>query len=416
MRWPYKVVKNTPLGTFSNKNYPDWISVGYLNNIFGGGGNLLKDFLEVPELNAILNLRARAMASGKTDAISKVTQTPQAANQSLVRILRRPNWFQGEKEFWRQSSLWRDIFGNEYIYFLTPVGVSRSFFGMFTLNPGMISIEYKPEKGQYFNNATSEGVKYFYTVNGKKIELDKESLIHLNDNRVQSTNILTGTSKIDSLQPAIKNIRDAYNKRNIGLNMPIGVITNNSSGDGIGQVLPMEPKEKEEAMRALKARGAHPILTNLNVDFSGFEISSSKLGLFEETRESTGRICDAYGIPYELLASQKGVTFANLKEAKKQMYEETIVPDVSEKDSALNNHIGAEALSWEIKTDFTHLPVFAEDEKNKAGVDKINMAGVDQILKMPITENGKVILLIDTYGYTKEMATQIVKPANTTPQ
>ena len=41
------------------------------------------------------------------------------------------------------------------------------------------------------------------------------------------------------------------------------------------------------------------------------------------------------------------------------------------------------------------------------------MAGVDQILKMPITEKGKVILLMDTYGYTKETATQIVKPGNT---
>jgi phage portal protein BeeE len=95
-------------------------------------------------------------------------------------------------------------------------------------------------------------------------------------------------------------------------------------------------------------------------------VNSVSLGLFEETREATAKICDAYGVPYEVLASQKGVTFANLKEAKKQMYEETMMPDVNEKVNAINNHIGTETMSWEIQAHFKHLPVFAEDQKPRA--------------------------------------------------
>ena len=403
MRFPFKIVKNT-IATWGNTDRPEkygnstWYPVGFGSALFGTGNNL-KDFLEVPELNAVINLRARAMASGTTDAISKITKETQAANQSLVRILRRPNWFQGAKEFWRQSSLWRDIFGNEYIYFLTPVGSPKSFHGMFTLDSSKVTIEYKPE-GQYFNNAIDEGVSYFYNIGGKKIPLDKENLIHLNDNRVQASNILTGTSKIDSLQVSIKNIRAAYKKRNIGLNMPIGVFSNNAPGDATGVTLPLMAGEKEEAQKALRKHESLPIFTNMNVKFEGMEISSNKLGLFEEVREDTGRICDAYGIPYELLASQKGVTFANLKEAKKQMYEETIIPDVREKDSALNNHIGAEALSWEIKTDFSHLPVFADDQKQRAislkqVMDALNVglqAGIitDEQAKKELTKFGIV--------------------------
>ncbi len=390
MRFPYKVVKNTALGTYGTKHWPiSWYSLGAIESLFGAGSGYLKDFLEVPELNAVINLRARAMASGKQDAISNATGEQQAANQSLVRILRRPNWFQGTKEFWRQSSLWRDIYGNEYIYFLTPFGMPKSFKGMFTLNPAKVTIEYKPE-GMYFSNATDEGVSYFYNTGTKKIPLDKESLIHLNDNRVQETNILTGTSKIKSLYAAIANIRAAYDKRNIALNMPIGILSNNSKSDA-GMAAPMEPADKEEAMKALKAHSAVPVVTNLDLDYSNMTINASQLGLFEETREDTAKICDAYGVPYELLASQKGVTFTNLKEAKKQMYEETIIPDVDEKDGAINNHLMTEALSWEICTDFKHLPVFAEDVKQRAisfkqMVEGLSKAYADGAIKKEVYE------------------------------
>ena len=412
MRFPFRIIKNRPLGTFDTRTYEDsaWYPWGYANEIFGAGSKQLKDFLEVPELNAVINIRARAMASGITDAYSKVTDQPQSSNQSLVRTLRRPNWFQGSQEFWRQSSLWRDIFGNEYIYFLTPVGLPNTFKGMFTLNPSLVTIKYKPE-GTYFHNNTDEGVSYTYNFNNKEIPLDKTNLIHLNDNRVQTTNILKGTSKIDSLQASIKNIRAAYQKRNIALHMPIGIISNNAQGDATGATLPMLEPEKKQAKEDLRNReGGLPIFTQMAVKFDGMEVNSQRLGLFEEVREDTGRICDMYGVPYELLASQKGTTFTNLKEARKQMYEETVIPDAGEKDSALNNHIKSEELSWEIRTGFKHLPVFANDMKDSANTNRINMMGVDTVLNMPITNEGKISILMLTYGYSQEAATDIVKP------
>lgn len=409
---PIKIRKGEVISSFGSKDLPpDWIPLNVLNDLFGGGGRQLKDFLEVPELNNIINIRARAMASGAIDAVSKTTGEQQKANQSLVRVLRNPNWFQGEKEFWRQSSLWRDIFGNEYVYFLTPVGMPNSFKGMFTLNPSLVKISYKPKDSElFFMNETDEGVKYSYTWKGKEITLDKESLIHLNDNRVQATKLLEGTSKIDSLQANIKNIRAAYAKRNIALSMPIGIISNNAQGDAIGTTLPMNDEEKKAVQNRLKIRGADPILTSMMINYDNMEINAQRMGLFEETREDTTKICDAYGVPYDILASQKGSTFANLKEAKKQMYEETIIPDVNEKVNSINNHIGSESLSWEVRADFSHLPVFSEDKKEMAATNSVTMRGIDIVLKMPITDDGKIAILVDTYGYTKEVATVIVKP------
>ncbi len=211
----------------------------------------------------------------------------------------------------------------------------------------------------------ADAVEYWYDTGGQKIKLDKANIIHLNDNRVQSDKFLTGTSKIQSLQPAIQNIREAYRKRNIILKMPIGIFSN-SSTDATNYAVPMLPEEKEKAQLALRNHGALPYFTNLGVSYNDMSINAGNMGLFQEVKEDVGRICDAYGVPYEMLASEKGVTFANLKEAKKQFYEEGIIPDGNEKVDALNLHIGTDKKSWNIVSDYKHLPVFAEDVKQRA--------------------------------------------------
>ena len=323
----------------------------------------LKQFLAVPELNNIINIRARAMASWRLEILSKATGLEVKANENLVKTLRKPNFFQSQVEFWRQSELFRSIYANEYLYFLTPVGMPNTVKSMFTLDPSKVDIEYKPI-GHYFNDISGEDAKYFYTENGTKTELDKNNIIHLNDNRVIiDKDFLKGTSKFKALQPNIQNIIEAYEKRNILLKMPIGIMSQNTS-DAIGQSMPMDPKEKENTLKDLARRGALPIISNLGVSYDSMTNNPKNMGLFEEVHEDTQKICDAFGVPYELLANQKGTTFANLKEAKKQMYEETIIPDTEEKTGALNARFAEK--SWEIVGGFKHLAVFADDQKQRA--------------------------------------------------
>jgi len=373
------------------------------NDIFSGL-NYVKEFSEIPELNAILNIRARALSSWKLTIESKATGKEQAANQSLVKILRQPNWFQSQNQFWRQSSLNRDIHGNEYLYLLTPVGMPGTYKGMFSLEPSKISIKFISDN-VYFNESNDDNVEYWYDLgNGKKMKLEKQNLIHLSDNRVgfqgdgfNKGQFLKGVSKIAALSASIQNIREAYMKRNISLRMPIGILSNNQ-GDGIGQAVPLNPDEKKSALDNLQSRGAWPILTGLRINYADMKINATNLGLFDEVREDTARICDAFGVPYEILASQKGVTFANLKEAKRQFYEETVIPDANEKLHALNSRLGTDSKSWEIKADFSHLAVFSEDNLNRGRglyytVQALNMAFASGAIDLPTYQEEMNIML-----------------------
>ena len=90
------------------------------------------------------------------------------------------------------------------------------------------------------------------------------------------------------------------------------------------------------------------------------------LKLFEETEADTRKICDAFGLPYELLSTEKGTTFDNKKEAKRQFYQDTIIPEADEWIQALNDFFQTKGKSWSIIGTFDHLPIFQENIKERA--------------------------------------------------
>jgi hypothetical protein len=144
----------------------------------------------------------------------------------------------------------------------------------------------------------------------------------------------------------------------------------------------MDGKEKTATQDALRSHGALPILTSLKVSYSNMNASAKNMGLFEECIEDTGRICDAFGVPYKLLSSAQAGTLNNsggdIKEARKQMFEETIIPDAQEKINSLNNTIIGDVKSWYITGDYKHLPVFDEDRKQRAMSLKLMVEALDK--------------------------------------
>lgn len=359
---------NTDIPKKFGKSY--WYQLPGFNN---GNQNFLKDFQEIPELNAIINIRARARASWRLKIVDKKTKKEVNQGQDQIKLLKSPNWFQGGGEFWKQSSLFHDIYGNEYLYLLTPLGMSRNYKGLFTLDPSRVVIIYKPTDGSaelFFLDPTGEALMYKYRLTvGSNYDLQRENIIHLNDNRVDPKEILKGTSKLKALKDPLNNIRAAYRKRGIVLNMPIGILTNGIS-DALGQAVPMDDDEKKDVQYDLRAHGPVPIITNLAVKYNTMEINARRLGLFEEVTEDTGRICDSYGVPFKLLSQLKGNTLnssgSELRESIKQMYEETTIPESNELIDALNMFFGNDSKSWELQASFAHLPIFAEDVKTRA--------------------------------------------------
>jgi len=334
----------------------------------------LKDFMEVPEVNAIINMKARAFSNMKLSIVSKTTGKEVANNETLVRVLRNPNWYQSQKEFLMQTKLFFEIFGNEFIYLLKPIGMPNSTKAMYTISSELMDIEIKDTKTPYFKiDKQPDTVKYYANWNGTKIEIPSTDLIHLNKNKVDitPTDYLWGNSPLAALNVNVQNIRAAYEARNVIIanRGALGILSNGGT-DSLGSTLPMDMNEKTKLQNEFKKYGLSKnqwqvIITNLNLKWQQMSIDADKLKLFEECREDTIKICDVYGVPFELLGNQQGVTFENKKTAERQFYQNTIIPEAQEWVSSLNDTFQTDSKSWEITATFGHLPVFADDMKER---------------------------------------------------
>jgi HK97 family phage portal protein len=335
----------------------------------------LSDYLEVPEVNSIINAKARAFSSMRLEVVSKETGKPVKNNEPLVKALRNPNYFQSQKEFLMQTKIFQEIFGNEIIYFLTPVGFKNNIKGMFTLPPLLVDIDETDRRPYWEQSEWPAESKYFIDWDGKRITLPSTDIIHINNSnvKVEPGNVFWGQSQLSALSGAISNIRAAYEARNVLIENrgALGILSN-SGTDGIGASLPLDPKEKEKVQKEWKKGYGlmkdknQIIITSLPLKWQQMSIDADKLGLFEETKADTEQICDMFGYPFELLANQKGTTFENQKQAEKRFYTNTIIPEANEWVSGMNRRFETMDKSWELKASFEHLDVFRENEKDRA--------------------------------------------------
>lgn len=378
------------------------------SSILWGKSEYLTNYLEIPEVAAVINMKARAFSNMKIEIVSKLTGEEVKNNDPLVRALRYPNYFQSQKEFLMQTKIFQEIYGNEFIYFLQPAGFSNNIKGIFTISPEHVLVDTSAQSTAYFlYDQMLDKVRYRVSWGGEEIlSISNDDLIHINSSNVRNTenNWLNGESPMVSLAMPIQNIRASYEARNVLIENrgALGILSNGAN-DVTGGAVPMDPKEKGILHEDLKKYGMSKsqrqfILTNLNLKWQQMTIDADKLQLHEENRESLTRICDVYGVPFELMGNQKGVTFDNKKAAEKQMYQNTIIPEALEWIDGLNRRFETKDKSWDMKVSFDHLPIFEEDSaqiKTKddmwAGRYKNNLITLNQYnnaVGLPITEDG----------------------------
>lgn len=324
----------------------------------------------VPEVNAILNKRASAHSSMKLEVVNKNTMEP--VDNNLSRLLKNPNWFQAQSEYIKQTNLFHDIYGNEFNYLFFGVGVKpENAKAMYSLMPDRMKVKYKSDES-YFMQVEEPDVNYEYDFNNKRIDIPSDQIIHLNDNRINAKNkddLLIGQSKLTALSKPVLNIVAAYEARGIMIRNrgALGILSNDSK-DGIGSTLPIDDKEKENLQKEYRNYGITDnqwqiIITSLSLKWQPMGVDVDKLKLFEEVTEDTIKICDSYNFPYELLGSQKGVTYANKREAEKGWYQDSIIPEAQERIDAFNQKFQTAGKPYTITGKFDHLPIFQDDRK-----------------------------------------------------
>lgn len=192
----------------------------------------------------------------------------------------------------------------------------------------------------------------------------------------------------------------------------IGLITDKSNR-------PMTPDEAKQVQQGFQndIGGSHNFgkvkVTNKDLDFISMAMSSTDLQIIEQGVVNLRAICAVYGIDSSLINDPANQTYNNRKDATKALYTNTIIPLADKIYTKHTNFLAKNHYPLgdvRMRKDFSSIEALQSDKKQEAEKDKLVMDGVSTILSMPITQEAKELLLVETYDYSADEAAIIASP------
>jgi len=382
-------VGNENSSSFMQDYSPLWVN--YFNK---------KEYQYIYELNPVLKgiIDTKARASSNVVRLVKElktgdildTNTTNKDAQRIYKLIKKPNPFQSEFEFFNQRKVNHEIFGNSYTYGMTPEGISTVNFR--TLQ-NLINLPSQYTKaihtGAVFDQLNIKGIvdKYVVQVGIIKKEIEPEFILHRNDVNISGfvgsmthteLGVTNGRSRLQSLMMPLSNIQRAFESRNVIITRrgALGIFT--SDMKDAGATYPLTDEEHEKAQAALGKYGTLSdqdmfVLTRVPLKYQHITQSVKELGLFEEIATDTMLVATSFGVPEILVKLYiKGATFENQQSSVRRMYNETLIPEGNDDNEAINGFLKTRDFGYEIINSYDHVDALQENKKEEADRRKIN--------------------------------------------
>lgn len=361
-----------------------------------------KEFLaaynQCSPLKSIIGKRAKAFNNGKIEYI-KVSNGNYAKGEyvdQLKKLNDQPNPLQSGIQFYSQQNHYIDIFGYCPVLKIRPVGMPGEVSALWNIPPYLIDTFNFTGKWLKQRDIKDIYKEIKISWNGIEEPLDMKDLYFVFDDGIGTecdTNLTIPDSRLIGLEYPVSNIVAAYKSRNtlITKRGALGILTND--GKDQAGVIPMDTDVKNDVQRdfsqyGLTGQPKQVIITDAALKWQQMGYATKDLLLFEEIEDDINRLCDAYGYPAELLARTKGVTFDNKKQAKKELYRDTIIPEAESRMQQNSKGIIPNDKGIVMKMDFSDIDVIQEEAKEKATARKeLNEALSIEFDKGLITKN-----------------------------
>lgn len=343
---------------------------------FHNCADVIKAYTKCAPLTAIINRKVQAYMAGNTvvtnsSGKAKGKEADGLYASKLRKLMAKPNMLQNWQQFEAQGKVYQQLYGYNVILVIKPAGFGNiEASALWNLPPNMLDI--KEARVSFFDKDVKsliESVHVSYM--GTRTKLDLDNLFIMKDFTPSFDTLVFPESRLRSLEMPINNIIGAYESRNVLINRrgALGILSSEKSDDS--GMVSLSPGEKETLEKDFMRYGLLKnqwqfILSQAPVKWQNIGFATKDLLLFEEIQDDTQRICDSYGYQYELIASSTGTTFANLKEAKKLLYQDTIMPEAQSDYEQWNQLFNTANYNLTIDKTYDHVQVLQEDAEKRA--------------------------------------------------
>lgn len=349
-----------------NGKSPLWVTTN-------GQESLLFD--TTPELYSVIMTKAEMYSNGIFKHLN--AKGEEIIDSPYVNFLNNPNPLQSRSEWMKEEMIHTCVFGNSFTFGLKGDDNQEIPFAFYNLPPDLIKII--PTGFIYTRTQISEIIdKYILQMNGIEETYESKDVIF---SRIQnSNNKIVGKSPFVALQMPISNIRGAYGFRNILINEhgAIGLLSNQTKGeDGGIPLLDEERKKLENQLNkdyGINDGQSKVMMTSAALSWTPMIFPTKDLMLFEEISEDFKKVIDAYGMNEHLFTKSdkgKGTTYENLREGKKMVYQDAIIPYSNNRSEKYTKYFKLDLIKEKIIIDYSHIEALQSNENEKASTNKL---------------------------------------------
>lgn len=321
----------------------------------------------------------------------------------LFDILQQPNRLQTIEEFKEEAIMYLLLSGNNYNVGHRAMGFGDVFRELNVLASNFVTIE---------TGGVVDPIKAYLFQDTGNITFAAEDVMHVKypNPKGQGSDRLIGMSPMQAGNTTLQSSNNIFDARGgIIKNQGVNGILTNESERGLRSE---EAKELQSAWDKKNRKSGDfgkTLVTTARLNYLKMGMSPTDLKLIENGVEDLRTFCRIYNVPSQLFGDVAGTTFNNVNAAEKSYYNKGVLPSLDLWLRSFNNWFIADwskhdKKNYSYERDISGIEVLQADQKLEAEKDKIKMEGVSTVLSMPISNEGKSLLLQNEYDYSEEEA------------
>ena len=319
--------------------------------------------------------RYKSMTSGTFDSAVlfkaerlKKHALVELSDTDLHELLERPNPAQSYASWISEIVAFGKLTGNRYIYGIAPeTGDNLGKFQELYVMPSQIM--------EIVSGGIFEPVKEYRIEYNGAYSIPAEEICHIKD----FNPYYDGTGSHLYGQSPLKAGLRSMTTNNEAIETGVKYLQNQTArgvlmsdeGD-LNEVQAQQLKDKFRQNFQGSNNAGDVIITPKKLSWVNFGLNASDLSLIEQYNASIKDLCNIYSVPSQLLNNDKASTYNNMKEAKKALYQNAVIPEMLKIRDELNRWLAPKfGEKLYIDFDFSVIPELQEE------MDKV----VDQMTK-----------------------------------
>jgi HK97 family phage portal protein len=319
--------------------------------------------------------RYKSMSSGLVDGsilhkanLIKKQALVELEDTDLHRLLERPNPAQSYASFISELIAFGKLTGNRYIYGIGPdTGNNVGKFQELYVMPSQVM--------EIISGGMFDPVKEYRVEYNGAYSIPAEQMCHIKDFNPYYDGTGSHLYGQSPLRAGLRSLTTNNEAVQTGVkylqNQTARGILMSDEGD-LNEVQAQQLKDKFRQNFQGSNNAGDVIITPKKLSWVNFGLNASDISLLEQYNASIKDLCNIYSVPSVLLNNDKASTYNNVKEAKKALYQNCVIPELIKIRDELNRWLTPKyGEKLYIDFDFSVVPELQEE------MDKV----VDQMTK-----------------------------------